>query len=868
MAGAIRTTQQQFGLEMPQTNDIYQPTIAGVRGEMAQPNNRGVRVESGFAEGAKALATGLDAVADYATKELDTASRAWAANASSQADMAAQELLETKKRAAADGAPKFEEDVLKDFKKYEDETLKNAPNGLTSNLMRDHLNNVRESLSAKAKQFQGEETDRWTAKMADDGVDADAKLISTQSPDEINQTVEKSLGKWNGYYKTLNMEPAKRQQLIDGTREKITNAANMREIALDLTAYLTANAAARNPATLAGDPNAPRGIRNNNPGNLRDSGDKWQGAAGDDGGGYLKFETPEAGLRAMAKNLLTQQTKHGLSTVEDIVSKYAPKSENNTASYISTVAAAIGKKPTDALNLKDPATMQSLMTAMIKHENGAQPYSPLQIQHGAEAAIEGKAVEPLNGKTPDQGGRVITGRTAFTLGTWEQQQKWINYAETEQRRVEAERRQRVTEVNTMMAGAKERMESGLTLPENEMGAITAQVAATGDAVAAKKWQDLQATQTLTKSMQQLSPAQLSNVINTQLEPMAQRDGATEREFMQLEIGQKLLGTMTEKIKSDPISWAAQTGATVTPLDFNKPESLPMRVAQAEAVAQKYSIPVEKALFSQSEKIQLAGEIDKMADKDKLTLGKVMQKGFGPYFMKAVGELSEKDPIFSHAAFLSGLSSSNDGLALDILQGQRILKENPALKPANSDKQVSVATLGNVFEYMPSAMPGVMAAADALYIKRVGAVDSFDQTAYEQSLNEVLGKTKTGGGVANMNGSDYLLPQQFDENDFERGIGAMTPEELASMSIGGAGPTYGKDKRAASGEELMRDITLKSVAYGQYAAFNSRGERITSPKGPKGQFILSIDPVKFRAIVARANERQAEKLRSRGLQGGV
>lgn len=860
---------------MPQTNDIYQPTIAGVRGDMVQPGNKGERIRSGFADASRELSAGLDFVSDVATKEIDAQSRAWAVNASSQADVAAQEMLENKKRSAADGAPKFKESVLTDWKKYEDETLKNAPNGKTGELMRAHFAAVRESLNVKADEFQNQESDRWTAKMADDGVDADARLLSTQTQEEINQSVEKSLGKWNAYYKTLPMAPDKRQALIDGTREKITNAANMREIQLDPAGYLAANAAARKAETLAGDPKAPRGIRNNNPGNLRSS--EFKGTVGVDGEGYGKFDTPESGLRAMAKNLLVQQEKHGLNTVESIITKYAPPNENDTASYIATVAKAIGVGPADKLNLKDPVVMQKLMTAMIQQENGVQPYSPLQIQHGAEAAIEGKSVTALNGKTPDEGGRVITGRAAFTLGTWEQQQKWINLAETEQRRVEAERRQKVTEANALMTGAKDRMQSGLTLPDDEMAAITAQVNSTGDAGAAKKWSDLQATQTLTKSMQQLSPAQLSTVINTQLEPMAHRDGATEREFMQLEIGQKLLTTMSEKVKNDPLSWAAQTGMQVAPLDFNKPETLPQRVASAEAVAEKYGIPVENAIFSQAEKVQFSTAIEGMPDAMKLALGKQMQKGFGPYFMKAVGELSAKDPIFSHAAFLSGLSPANDGLALDILNGQRILKENPSMKPKAEDKQASLSALGNVFEYMPSAAPGVVAAADALYVKRVGVTETFDQNAYDQALNDVIGKTKNGGGIGNMNGAEYLLPQEFDEDDFERGISAMTPEELASMSVMSdelkkrgdvkpSPPIYGSKKTPVSGRDLMTNLVFKSVAYGQYAAFDEKGQRITSDTGPKGQFILSINPARFRQIINAANERDV-KIRAMSM-GGV
>jgi len=848
---------------MAQGNNPYEAQITP-RGDMQQPVYHGQKFTSGFGEAAPAITRAINAVGDYANEKLDEDSKAWAANASSQADVAAQELLDAKKRSAADGAPKFKEDLLGDWKKYQDETLKNAPNGRTSELMTAHFNAVTESLTHHADEFQNTETDRWRNKMATDGVDADARLISSQKTEEINQSVEKSLGKWTSYYKTLNITPEARQALVDATREKITNAANMRAIQLDPKSYLAQNAMARNPQLLVTDPNAPRGIRNNNPGNLRT--DAFAGTVGVDADGYGKFTTPEAGIRAMAKNLIVQQDKHGLNTVEDIITKYAPPTENNTAAYISSVAGAMGVGPADKLNMKDPATLQKMMGAMIKQENGSQPYSDAQINSGVVAAIEGKALpdSPTQTQGLNDGTRSPSSSTAFRLGTWEQQQKWINLAETEQRRLHAEHTANVAAANTLMGSVKERMQAGLALPEEEMKSIGATVAATSDPIASKKWQDLQATQSLTQSMQQLSPAQLSGVITSQLEPAAHRDGATEREALQLEISKKLLGTMTEKVASDAVSWAAQTGMQIAPLDFNKPETMPQRVANAQAISQKYEIPVEKALFSQAEKQQFASHLVDMPNELKLKLGKQMQAGFGPYFTRAVGEISEKDPLFSHAAFLSSLSAANDGTALDILTGQHIIKENPQLKPKKEDKETALADFGNAFEMMPRAAAGIVEAADALYAKRVGMVESFDSTAYSKAMQDVVGKTKAGtGGIGEFNGQKYLLPQQFTEDDFERGLQAMTPDELAAMSIGGGHAIYGRKNTPASGAELYSNVVFKSVAYGQYAAFNTDGSKVTSDKGPKGQFILAIDPSKFASIVQRANERHVDASMKRG-----
>ena len=49
--------------------------------------------------------------------------------------------------------------------------------------------------------------------------------------------------------------------------------------------------------------------RNNNPGNIRTGSDAWQGANGSNAG-FVKFDNPEYGVRAVAKNLYTSQEKH------------------------------------------------------------------------------------------------------------------------------------------------------------------------------------------------------------------------------------------------------------------------------------------------------------------------------------------------------------------------------------------------------------------------------------------------------------------------------------------------------------------------------------------------------------------------------
>ena len=129
-----------------------------------------------------------------------------------------------------------------------------------------------------------------------------------------------------------------------------------------------------------------RGIRNNNPGNIR-VGDQWQGLTGEDNAGFCTFDTPEHGIRALAKVLLAYQYKHGLRTLRQMVSRWAPETENDTDAYIDAVCRACFASPDNPYTLT-PSRLLPLVAAIIKHENGEQPYSADVLQNGVDAAYQ------------------------------------------------------------------------------------------------------------------------------------------------------------------------------------------------------------------------------------------------------------------------------------------------------------------------------------------------------------------------------------------------------------------------------------------------------------------------------------------------
>lgn len=118
----------------------------------------------------------------------------------------------------------------------------------------------------------------------------------------------------------------------------------------------------------------PKGIRNNNPGNLRPGRYKWVGEEKADPDGYCRFSMPEWGIRAAVRNLAAYRDIHRLNTVEGIIRRWAPTNENDTKAYIASVVQRSGLGAKDILDMRDDRTVLLLLDAIIWHENGQQPY--------------------------------------------------------------------------------------------------------------------------------------------------------------------------------------------------------------------------------------------------------------------------------------------------------------------------------------------------------------------------------------------------------------------------------------------------------------------------------------------------------------
>lgn len=114
----------------------------------------------------------------------------------------------------------------------------------------------------------------------------------------------------------------------------------------------------------------PRGIRNNNPLNIR-IGNVWLGEVKESTDNeFEQFISMFYGLRAGFILLRRYINRYHLTTIRLIISRWAPATENNIVKYVDTVCRLSGMQPDTQLTYTSEEQMVSLVDAMIFVECG------------------------------------------------------------------------------------------------------------------------------------------------------------------------------------------------------------------------------------------------------------------------------------------------------------------------------------------------------------------------------------------------------------------------------------------------------------------------------------------------------------------
>lgn len=110
-----------------------------------------------------------------------------------------------------------------------------------------------------------------------------------------------------------------------------------------------------------------------NPGNIR-LGESWLGLRmKQTDPDFCQFTSMTYGCRALLKLLRTYVEKRGCTTIRKVVERWAPPSENDTTSYVLSVAAACRRDADERLPVDvDPLIYLDLARAIARHECGPE----------------------------------------------------------------------------------------------------------------------------------------------------------------------------------------------------------------------------------------------------------------------------------------------------------------------------------------------------------------------------------------------------------------------------------------------------------------------------------------------------------------
>lgn len=173
---------------------------------------------------------------------------------------------------------------------------------------------------------------------------------------------------------------------------------------------------------------SPRAVRNNNPGNV-ERGIKWIGLMPEDQmtpaqrseNRFAVFAHPKYGFRAMATIILTYARKRrardgsAIDTIGDVIARWAPPVENNTSAYAAKVAAAVGVKPDELVDLEDAAVMKPMLKAMTIVEAGGWFFKDADLDEGLR--LSGLARKTVSTAGKVEGAAAGVGVAATAAGT-------------------------------------------------------------------------------------------------------------------------------------------------------------------------------------------------------------------------------------------------------------------------------------------------------------------------------------------------------------------------------------------------------------------------------------------------------------------
>ncbi|HCT6006707.1 TPA: hypothetical protein OT223_002151 [Klebsiella pneumoniae] len=609
----------------------------------------------------------------------------------------------------------------------------------------------------------------------------------------------------------------------------------------DATAYAEKLHEQQDQYYVKGDSSDARGIRNNNPGNLEaSSSNPWVGQTGSDGR-FAKFETPEHGIRALGRNLISYQ-RQGIDTVGEIINRWAPPSDNNdTAAYIKAVCAQLGVTANQPLDASNPDTLQALCAAIIKHENGTQPYSPDQLSTGVSAAL-GLSQLPTSNKR-------YTGNAAFDAATPEAQATFLRQADQIRRQQQAEYR---TAIDSQVRDATAAYMRGVEFP-NPPGEADF-MAAYGVREGNQRYTEFRNTQIAGQyigSFRNMPTSSITAYVN-QLKPTPEQTG--EGYASRAELFDQVSAAATKVIsqrQNNPFNAAVDIGA-YKPISSNNPNDITAEVANRFSSQDRLrELGINAPILSSEEANALAQQVRGTQNVDQ-TIKLLQNMGEtlpAPAMRQVASAIAPSSAATAYSALLLGTpdnqyDNTKPSIAYSqfigykptmnkydvskvILAGDQLLNPTKGMKDAGitpvqlpSEDKLKRAfddQVGNAFANNPQARQlsySLFKSAYAGIAYQSGDAAMTRTDAANSDVVEKAAQYATGGVYKGFNGGDVVMPFGMDKSTFKDRYTVAAQQAL---------------KDAGLNENAASNFTPVNIGNNQYRLVSGSGRWATDPK---------------------------------------
>ncbi|OTD27421.1 hypothetical protein AW114_17500 [Escherichia coli] len=608
-------------------------------------------------------------------------------------------------------------------------------------------------------------------------------------------------------------------------------------------------AGARRAVADSGSSDRIRGIRNNNPGNLEYSKtNPWVGQTGDDGR-FAKFETPEHGIRALGRNLMSYQ-RQGIDTVSEIINRWAPPTDkNDTMSYIKAVCEQLGVSADEPLDASNPDTLKALCAAIIHHENGSQPYSDQQLTAGVSAAL-GLSQLPTKNKR-------YTGVAWFDALSESDQASVLRQTDALARQQQAEYK---TMLDSRVRDATAAYMRGVEFP-NPPGEDDF-IAAYGVREGNLRYTEFKNTQIAGQYIGSFRNMPTSS-ITAYVEQLRPDTGDTGEGYAsRAELFDRVSAAATKVItqrQNNPFSAAVEIGS-YKPITSNNPDDITAEVANRFSSQESLrALGINAPILNSEEAAALAQQVRGTQNVDQTIklLQSMGEKLPAPAIRQVASVIAPNSAATAYSALLLGTpdnqydntkpsipysqfigykpTMNKYDVAKVILSGDQLLNPTKAMKNAgitpvqlpseDKMKRAFDEQVGNAFARNPETRQisySLFKAAYAGIAYQSGNTSMTSTDAVNSDVAEKAAQYATGGVYKRFNGGDVVMPFGMDESTF-------------------------KDRYTTSAKQALKDAGLNVNAVSNFTPVNIGNNRYRLVNG-SGRW--ATDPRTNEAIVVR------------------